>query len=251
MEENWTENNNSYWSEVAKKYNESYNDSWSILENHYIGSKLKFVGTLFDFKILDLGCGTGLGYLLCISSNPNIQYTGVDISSEMLNILNQKYKNVTTFNSSMSDLSKISSNSYDAVISIFTAFSYTDNIENTVSEVSRVIKDEGTILISVISRFSIRRILKLDFTKKEKYKTRGIESNGFSYSRVFSKSDLADLFKNDFENIEIIGYNALGGIPFFSKYPILWSLNLQISKLFPNFSHELIIKATKKKKTNV
>jgi hypothetical protein len=28
-------------------------------------------------------------------------------------------------------------------------------------------------------------------------------------------------------------------------------LNLQISKLFPNFSHELIIKATKKKKTNV
>lgn len=251
MENNWTENNNTYWNEIAKQYNESYNDSWSKLENEFIANKLSFVNKKSNFKILDLGCGTGLGYLLCSLSNSNIEYTGVDISSEMLSVLQAKYPNIHSFNSTMSNLSNFPSNMFDGVISIFTAFSYTDNKEQTVSEIARVLKDDGTILISVISRFSIRRILKLEFSTKEKYKTRGIETNRFSYSWVFSKSDLKRLFKEDFYNIKVIGYNALGGNSFFSKYPKLWNLNLIISRIFPNFSHELIITASKKNKTNV
>ena len=247
----WTNNNNSYWNEIAKKYTDSYNDGWSLLENEFIAKKLNFVSRLQGFKILDLGCGTGLGYLLCSTSNPNIEYTGVDISLEMLNLLKEKYPNIESCNSTMSNLSNFSSCKFNGAISIFTAFSYTDNKENTISEISRVLKPEGNILISVISRFSLRRIMKLQFARKEKYKTRGIETDGFSYSWVFSKSDIKILLSNDFENIEIIGYNAFGGIPFLSKRTKLWNLNILISKIFPNLSHELIITANKKREGNV
>ena len=251
MEQDWSKNNNKYWSKIAKKYNDFYRDSWSILENEFIAKKLNFVSKSQGFRVLDLGCGTGLGYLLCSSSNPEIEYTGVDISLEMLSVLKEKYPDTNCINSTMSNLSSLSPNSFDGVLSIFTAFSYTDNKEQTISEISRVLKDGGTILISVISRFSFRRILKFEFSKKEQYKTRGIETEGFSYSWVFSKNDVKKLFENEFENIEIVGYNLFGGIPFFSKYPELWNLNLIISKILPNFSHELIITATKKIKRNV
>lgn len=251
MENNWTKNNNSYWDEIAKQYNSSYKDSWSILENEFVAKKLSFVNKLPNFKVLDLGCGTGLGYFLCIASNPNIEYTGVDISLEMLKVLEEKYPNIKSYNTTMSNLNNFTSNSFDGVLSIFTAFSYTDNKVKTVSEISRILRNEGSILISVISRFSLRRILKLKFSNKEKYKTRGIETNNFSYAWTFSKNDLLKLFANDFENIEIIGYNAFGGIPILSKYQNLWKLNIYLSKVFPNFSHELIITATKKINKNV
>ena len=93
--------------------------------------------------------------------------------------------------------------------------------------------------------------MKLKFGRKEKYKTRGIFSKGFSYSWVFSKKEIFELLQSEFVNIEIIGYNPFGGIPFISKYPKLWKLNLFIAKLFPNLSHELVILATKKSLINV
>lgn len=249
--QNWTKHNKDYWDKVAEKYNNSYNDNWSELENKFIAQKLTFISQTKTVKILDLGCGTGLGYQLCSQSNPEIDYTGIDISIEMLEVLKKKYPNVQTYQTAMSNLQTFNTQTFDGVISVFTAFSYSDNIPKTISEIARVLKADGKIIISVISRFSLRRILELKFDRKEKYKTRGIFSTGFSYSWVFSKKEIIELLKSEFVNVEVIGYNPFGGIPIISKYPKLWKLNLFIAKIFPNLSHELIISATKKTTINV
>lgn len=244
--QNWTGHNKDYWDGVAKKYSDSYNDIWSKLENEFIAGRLAFIGLAKGVRVLDLGCGTGLGFHLASLSNPEIEYTGIDISIQMLRVLNEKYPNVKTYHSTMSDLGVFSSQTFDCIISVFTAFSYSDNVPKTISEMVRILKTDGKIIISVISRFSLRRILKLKFSNKEKYKSRGISSNGFSNSWVFSKKEILSLLKSEFMDIEIIGYNPFGGIPIISKYPKLWKLNLFIAKIFPNLSHELIISATKK-----
>lgn len=45
-----------------------------------------------NIKLLDLGCGTGLELERVFDIYPNAQVTGVDLSSKMLDILKEKYK---------------------------------------------------------------------------------------------------------------------------------------------------------------
>jgi ubiquinone/menaquinone biosynthesis C-methylase UbiE len=248
--DDWLNNNLYYWDRIAYQYNTFYTDRWSSLENDFILEKLEFLKEYEFANILDLGCGTGLGYNLCNTVNPDIQYTGVDISIEMLNVVKNDHPHTCVCNTSMSNLTCFNSNSFDVIISIFTAFSYTDNIENTINEISRVLKPNGKILISVIGKYSLRRLVKFEFGNSEKYITRGNPSERFSYAWAFSKNEISQKFKEKFTNIEINGYNALAGLGYLDKYPHLWKLNCFISKLLPDLSHELIIVANKKDNIN-
>ena len=143
----------------------------------------------------------------------------------------------------MSDLSMIESNSISVVISIFTSFSYTDDIDNTILEISRILKPNGKVLISVLSRYSLRRVLGLKFGVIEHYKTRGTISKEFSEAWDFTEKSLETAFKKyNFINIKIEGYNPFAGFSFLTKkFPKLWRLNLKFAKFFPFFSHELLL----------
>lgn len=243
---NWNANNQHYWNEIAQSYEGIYVDSWSVMENEFILSKMKFLCSISKPVIVDLGCGTGLGYAFCSAVNPESAYIGTDISKEMLNIFKERFPNVELYNSPMSNLSFMNNKKADAVISIFTSFSYEHEVGKSISEISRILKQDGKIFISVLSRFSLRRILYFKFSKQEKYKTRNFKSGSFSDAWVFTKRDLLNLFESDYTDIRIIGYNAFGGIHFLSRYNFLWKASLLISKIFPDVSHELIITATKK-----
>jgi ubiquinone/menaquinone biosynthesis C-methylase UbiE len=249
--DDWLDNNSYYWNKLASRYNSFYNDKWSILENKFITEKLNFLKDNKFVKVLDLGCGTGLGYELCTAVNPNVQYTGVDISIEMLNTMKSTYTAVTACNTNMSNLDDFCSHSFDAVISIFTSFSFTEDIDNTIDEILRVLKPNGVVLISVIGKYSLRRLTKLKFSRKEDYTTRNNLSENFSYAWVFSKNELNEKFKINFVIQEIRGYNAFSGIEVLSKYSWLWRINRFISNLVPDLSHELVIIASKKGDNNV
>ena len=160
MNDNWEKNNKEYWGGVAANYSNTYMDSWSTLENNFILGRICLANKNSFSKVLDLGCGVGLGYTLCRSLNPKFTYTGIDISTEMLDEFSKKHPDIATINMEMSNLQSFLPKSFDFVLSIFTAFSYTDDVEKTINEISRVLNDEGTILISVISRYSLRRIFK-------------------------------------------------------------------------------------------
>lgn len=243
----WIDNNKSYWDGLANKYNLLYNDKWSILENNYIAFKLNEVLINEKCKVLDLGCGTGLGFDLSSQSGLVVDYVGVDLSNQMITELKRNHNSVTAVESSMSNLDFCQPNSFDNVISLFTSFSYTDDLNKTVSEIHRVLKPNGKILISVISKYSLRRLINLKFGNKEEYKTRGTISKEFSEAWVFSRNSLKNLFaESDFKDIKVEGYNPFAGISLLTNHPKSWKFNLSLAKALPFLSHELLITATKK-----
>lgn len=239
----WNEINTKYWDEISNSYEDLYNDNWSKLEDRFIQNELCNIVKNKD-SVLDLGCGLCLGYDLVREIYANINYTGVDISNSMVAKAKSKNKKIHVLNSSMSCLSSIADNSIDVVISINTSFSFTDSIQNTISEIKRVLKKNGKIFISVLSKWSFRRILKLKLGNTEKYSTRNTKANKHSYSWVFSTTTLKKVFSdNGFEIIDVKGYNSFVGL---IQTNWTWRLNLLVSKIFPNLSHDLILTATYK-----
>jgi ubiquinone/menaquinone biosynthesis C-methylase UbiE len=237
----WIAENAQYWEEVSEDYKCLYDTEWSDFENKFISEELEHLKFKPKSKILDLGCGLGLGYELCRNQILDIEYHGIDISKGMIRKCRDKYPYLRLRVGAMSDLSKFPDDYFDGVISIFTSFSYTEDINKTVQEIKRVLKNDGVILISVISRFSMRRFLKLNFKRNEHYQSRKSRKKSFSNSWTFSAQELKLIFEvAGFENIEVIGYNAFASL---FENPLLWKLNKYISQLFPNLSHELIIKA--------
>lgn len=239
----WNETNTKYWDNISNSYESLYNDNWSVLEDKLIQNEICKIVKDKD-KILDLGCGLCLGYELVIEKFKNIDYTGIDISKNMVEKAKNKYKKLKILHTSMSILNDIPDNSIDVIISINTSFSFTDNIQNTISEIKRVLKKNGKIFISVLSKWSIRRLLKLEFSDRENYSTRNTKKINHTNGWVFTKSTLQKLFiDNNFEVIDTIGYNSFVGL---IQKKWTWRLNLIFSKFIPNLSHDLILTASKK-----
>lgn len=239
--EKWLMTNANYWDLISLEYEELYNSKWSKLENNQIKKKLSFITQYNNVNILDLGCGTGQGYSMCLELNSEINYVGVDISSKMISIFKSKHGDVKAFHNKMSDLSGFDKNSFDVVISIFTSFSYTDDIHKTMSEIERVLKPDGTIFLSVLNKNSLRRRIKRIKGRIENYYTRGSKHQSFTKAWALSKKDVKFMLQTSgFAKIKIEGYNPLGGI---LENSYLWKINLLLAKLFPYLSHELLITA--------
>ncbi|MBS1520693.1 MAG: methyltransferase domain-containing protein [Bacteroidetes bacterium] len=235
----WSINNKEYWDIMAIEYDQLYLDQWSNLENRFIGAEMEKLN-LNGCRILDLGCGTGLGYSLC-AKNDNIDFIGLDCSIEMLKQFNKNYPLVKLINASMSDLSQFDSGYFDVIISTFTALSYADDIGLTIAQMNRILKPEGKVLLSVMSKWSLRRLLNFKFGKKEHYKTRKSKHKKYTYAWVFSPKEIKKLFlKYNFKNIDVRGYNAFSGIMILQK-PWLWPTSRKLGKLLPFLSHELIV----------
>ena len=71
------------------------------------------------FKLLDIGCGTGIELFYIFKKHSNISVTGIDISSEMLNKLKEKYqkKEISLICGSYFDVSF--GEDYDIVLSTY------------------------------------------------------------------------------------------------------------------------------------
>jgi ubiquinone/menaquinone biosynthesis C-methylase UbiE len=69
-------------------------------------------------SLLDLGCGTGLELVEIFKRNPEIKVTGVDLTKEMLDKLNDRFsnKNITLINASYFEYD-FGTNMYDVAIS--------------------------------------------------------------------------------------------------------------------------------------
>ena len=188
--------------------------------------------------MLDLGCGTGLGYDLVSQSLRQVNYIRSDSSEKMLEILESRLPNAHILHTPMSDLSEIESGSVDLVISLFTAFSYTDDPRKTVAEIYRVLKSGGRFFVSALSRFSLRRVFDRKFDGVESYRSRGTTSPDYSHAWVFSLRQLSEIFEVKGNEVKGGGYNAFTGFSLLSK-PRLWGTSRLISWIFPNLSHEI------------
>jgi ubiquinone/menaquinone biosynthesis C-methylase UbiE len=241
----WNDNNNQYWNEIAKGYDGLYQNNWSAMENEFVSKQLTQLIEKENCKILDLGCGTGLGYFLIKENNPSVNYIGLDASNEMLKIAKQRFPEVEFANGFMSELGEFNSSSFDLIISTFTAFSYTEDVAKTIAEIIRVLKPNGKIFISALSRWSVRRFISFKFSTSEKYKTRESKSNSYSFANVYSANTIREIFLNySFREVKTTGYNAFGGLGVLQKFPsLLWGISKSLGTRYPDLSHEIILSA--------
>ena len=138
-------------SAVRQEYNRLaliYDRRWQ----NYISKSLSFLLDFADFStdtsILDVACGTGELAKLLLEKNPQQQITGVDISESMLKIACKKleaYSNVSLLRASVTSL-PFDNDSFDLIICA-NAFHYFENPELALTEMKRVLKPQGEIII--------------------------------------------------------------------------------------------------------
>jgi ubiquinone/menaquinone biosynthesis C-methylase UbiE len=118
----------------------------------YIANTLSFLKTWAEISplntVLDVACGTGEFERLLLSQYSSQQIVGVDISEKMLAIAKQKinaYPQVSFQRASASNL-PFDSNSFDVIVCA-NSFHYFDDPLASLTEMRRVLKPEGKVII--------------------------------------------------------------------------------------------------------
>jgi SAM-dependent methyltransferase len=173
----WQSENEAYWTSVS-----------AVAE--VLGS---CVGSIGPIRALDLGCGSGLGRRL-LSSIPGVVYTGVDISPGMVAKARTKFPDELFLNCAMTS-SKLEPSSYELVMLLFTVFSFEPCPEDLARRIFDWLSPGGSVYVSALSRFSLRRIARLKFGQVEHYRTRGYSGQSQGAPAVcYTPSSLRDLF---------------------------------------------------------
>lgn len=116
-------------------------------------------------KVLDAGCGAGRFSIEIAKSGSRV--TCLDISDEQINIAKEKLEKAGVMTNvddclvgDISNLSMFEDNTFDAVICYGAVLSYLlENTEKAISELVRVTKKGGNVLVSVNNRWGIFRLL--------------------------------------------------------------------------------------------
>lgn len=172
-------NRNDYAIEYDRKVWETWDSDHRETLNPVI---LKLLGNFKNKKILDLGCGQG--YFSRILTKKGGIVTGIDLSKELIHIANQRNQEqglkIKYFVSDAANLKDLKNNAFDIIISNM-ALMDIENIEKTFKECSRVLKNNGQLIFSIVSPiFGISERSKDDngyFLKITKYKTNSSMSN--------------------------------------------------------------------------
>ena len=180
-------------------------------------------------KILDAGCGIGGTSIYLGKKYPNVQFTGITITHEQVEmgerfVNENNLKNVKII---LGDFNKTDfpSNYFDGVFAI-ESVAYTEHIENFIIEMHRILKPGGRLV--VLDGFQTKAIVNpvLKKINKSFLFGRGYQGSGFPHIVDYIES----LEKNGFKNINYkdISKNVaksqirgiIIGIPFFFSYMI-------------------------------
>jgi ubiquinone/menaquinone biosynthesis C-methylase UbiE len=180
----------SYWDDEAGEYDALYSGPWSLYENAVVANSLSWLADMDQPEVLDIGCGTGLAYRLIAERSPGIRYTGLDLSGEMLVRLKERHPDVEAIQADMHDLRILGDRRFDAVICTFGSMSCTDNLQEVIHQAGLLLKSNGKLQVSVMNRFSLRRLLRLRTSPYETYQTRNATGASSIPTRCYSRSEV-------------------------------------------------------------
>ena len=135
------------------QYFDSIAENWNVIRSDYFEERLKYkilsITNIKDKVVADLGCGTGF-VSLALANEASIVFS-VDNSSNMLKQLkasasDKNYKNLYLIKSSLDNLS-LFDESVD-VIFINMALHHIKDAKKAISEMYRVLKKDGVVIIS-------------------------------------------------------------------------------------------------------
>ena len=211
--------NRELYNHLAEKYNlRQQNPATNLLRKKEMDVIDKFVKGI----VLDLGCGTG--YHLDFLKNG----IGLDISEKVLRIA--KARNKPIIQANIEQLA-IKSGSVDTVCCFYGTLNFVD-LEKSIKEVSRVLKDKGVVILSVVSTKDIDKHRSSQVNKIKKFRLEGKPVN----MKLFEKQELEEVFRKN--NLKLGYFNSLfrtqkprwGN---FQKFSFWEQLELKIEKIFP------------------
>ncbi|RUR83147.1 class I SAM-dependent methyltransferase [Chlorogloeopsis fritschii PCC 9212] len=140
---------------METKVSQQYNQMASVYDRRWSGYILNTLLFLKNWAqippsatVLDVGCGTGEFEKIVLAENPTQHMVGVDISQKMLAIAQNKcheYTNVSFQTASVLQL-PFADDSFDVIVSA-SAFHYFDAPDAALTEMKRVLKPDGCVVI--------------------------------------------------------------------------------------------------------
>ena len=189
------------------QYFDSIAESWNVIRSEYFEERLKYkllsLTNINGKVVADLGCGTGF-VSLALANEASIVFS-VDNSSNMLkqlkyNVLDKDYKNLYLIKSSLDSLS-LFDESVD-VIFINMALHHIKDAKKAISEMHRVLKKDGIVVISDVMEHDGQ------WAKEEMFD----EWLGFSNEQIISWLDETGFNNIQIENTDLSckGYSSKG-----------------------------------------
>ena len=112
---------------------------------------LAFINVRDGMRILDLGCGSGYLTFPIAERNPHCEVTGLDIVSDAIDVNRSRAKDMGLNNLAFVSYDGIDfpfeAGSFDLVVTRYALHHFPD-IEHSIGEVSRVLKEQGVLFIS-------------------------------------------------------------------------------------------------------
>lgn len=130
-----------------------YNRYWKNQEilsdfNYKLPIIKKFIPKEITLKVLDFGCGKGAMLSEVLKINPLLQVTGVDVSDEALKVAKNKLKKCQFMQIKDGERIPFKSGFFDFIIAS-DVLEHVYDTEKTFSELKRILKKGGNILITV------------------------------------------------------------------------------------------------------
>jgi SAM-dependent methyltransferase len=124
-------------------------EDWALyLETTFIPVYKKVINKSIlsaNARVLDIGCGSGLFIKMVNAKGAGI--TGIDVSDALLKIARERNPSATLLNQDMEYL-PFQEKSFDLVTG-FNSFQYARDIMKVLSEIKRVMKDDGKLVIGI------------------------------------------------------------------------------------------------------
>ncbi len=190
-----------YWSGASEKRSD-FNIKWPKLK--------KFIPLEKNVVILDFGCGNGAILKEMSVLNPDARYIGVDVSETGLSQARKNFPNVAFYKISDGGKIPLENESADFIFSS-EVLEHVYDTENAISELQRILKPGGKILLTVPYHGFVKNILIAITNFNRHFDPAG------SHIRFFSKKTLLRLLKRF--NFNVIKYGYYGRF-----YPVSHSI---------------------------
>lgn len=136
---------------VRRKYNflaKIYDRIYASYVRKTVQSAFQAISLRGGEKILDIGCGTGELEKALLQKNPNLSIVGVDISSDMLAVAQNKLAGFSNITLKEGDFLNVAlpENFFDAAFSL-SNFHYFPKPQATLKKTDSLLKKNGTLVI--------------------------------------------------------------------------------------------------------
>jgi len=168
------------WETRSKVYN---NLAW-VNKNELLDTIVNEADLIEGQSVLDLGTGTGKILIALKERYPNVNYSGIDISSDMMSKIPPEH-NFDLSVSTIENMEQFDDNQFDLIVARM-VFHHSTDLEQAINEVYRILKKNGKFILC-----------------------EGNPPNNKSYSfyknMFFFKEDRHTLYENDLINLQVNG----------------------------------------------